>query len=198
MQRQTRSQRHGVGGLTEKWRPDTQPLRRHLIGQKRHSGIGFERFVHLPDAAQAGRNRHHAGALSTQLRQQCQPGLARRPVNSSDRAVEFGQHLWRQLKTAGMRPEKNHPAPSGKCRLHMGLTRNFDIAQTGLAVGAHPEFGQLSDKTTGLGNGRAGLLEIDPGLSHVRSESGTVTRAERPDRPAQGCAQRMQCAQGPD
>ena len=198
MQRQTRSQSHGVGGLTKKWRPDTQPLRRHLIGQKGHSGIGFERFVHLPDAAQAGRNRHHAGALTAQLRQPSQPGLACRPVNGSDRAIKFGKYLGRQLKTARMRPEKNHTATCGKCRLHMGLPRNLDIAQTGLALGTHPEFGQLSDKTTGLGNGRAGLLESDTGLSHVSAESGAVTRAECPDRPAQDGAQRMQCAQGPD
>src|SRR5207247_3488055 len=96
------------------------------------------------------------------------------------RAIQLGQRLRPQLKTAAMRAKKNHAPALRKSLRRMGLAFDLDIAQAGLTLRPHPEPGQFRHKTPCLGNGGANSLEMHARMRHIGPKLRSVARDKGP------------------
>ena len=189
---QPRRERHGVGIPAEKWRPQSQPLGRHLVGQQAHGFAAAQRLDHLAHARQRSRHGLHAGSVARGGHHLGQPGLARGPVENRDRpmlrtpALRRGLH--RQLEAAQMRRQEDDAPALGPGLLDALGPYHF----AALGRGAQPHARQLGDQAARMAHGRSDFGKAVARLACVLQEAAAVGGRDEEHQPPQDSAQTMQ------
>ncbi|MPM98396.1 hypothetical protein SDC9_145582 [bioreactor metagenome] len=194
LQRKPRGQRHRVGITAEERRPDTQPLRRHLIGQQPDGLALAQRLDHLPHPRQRRRNRLRPRAIACRLQNLGQPGLTRRAVQHGDVSVlprpALGRRMHRQLKAPQMRREKHNALASGIGALgHLAIDDGASWQRL-----AQPDARRLEHHAPRMADSGAHLPEAVTSLPGVVHKPPAVGGRERKRHPSHDSTHKVQQA----